>query len=237
MLLNIEARAPQSDPFLRQQAGDRLSAYFRARRFSHIEPLLRSIHRQKGSCSIIDVGGREEYWAPIRPVLDECNANILVVNLENTQPKPGRRFEFAFGDACDLSQFADGSFDLAHSNSLIEHVGRWENMQRCADEIRRVAGSYYVQTPYFWFPLEPHFRVPFFHWLPEQVRARIVMNFKVGYFNRAASLGQAMQNVQSAVLLDKLQMCTLFPDARVAFERVAGVPKSLMAIRKSSKPN
>jgi hypothetical protein len=127
--------------------------------------------------------------------------------------------------------YTTGQFDFAHSNSLIEHVGRWTDMKQCADEIRRVGKSYYVQTPYFWFPLEPHFRVPFFHWLPEQVRARLVMNFKVGYYNRAQSLDQALQDVQSACLLDRAQMQALFPDADVSFERAAGLPKSLMAIR------
>lgn len=219
------------DPFLQKQGNDKASAYFRRRRFAMIEPLLRQIHNEKGRCSVIDVGGREEYWSPVLPLLSECNVHITVVNLEKTQPKPGRHFDFAYGNACDLAQYADQGFDLVHSNSLIEHVGRWDDMKRCAGEMRRLAKRYYVQTPYFWFPLEPHFRVPFFHWMPEQVRARLVRNFQVGYFNRAQTLDQAMQNVQSAVLLDKLQMIELFPDATVRFERVAGLPKSLIAIR------
>lgn len=219
------------DPFLRKQAGDRASAYFRGRRFALIEQQIHRIHAEKGSCSIIDVGGREEYWAPALATLAQCNAHVTVVNLEKTQPQPGRLFDFAYADACNLAEYRDGQFDFVHSNSLIEHVGRWGDMKRCASEMRRIGKSYYVQTPYFWFPLEPHFRVPFFQWLPEQVRARLVMWFKLGYFNRATSLDQAMQNVQSACLVDKTQMTALFPDAAVSFERVAGVPKSLIAIR------
>jgi hypothetical protein len=219
------------DPFLQKQGKDKASAYFRRRRFAMIEPLLRQIYQEKGSCSVIDVGGREEYWAPVLPLLAECNVHITVVNLEKTQPKPGHHFDFAHGNACDMPHYPDQSFDLVHSNSLIEHVGRWDDMKRCAGEMRRLGKRYYVQTPYFWFPIEPHFRVPFFHWMPEQLRARLVKNFKVGYFNRAETLDQAMQNVQSAVLLDKLQMAELFPDSNVRFERVAGVPKSLIAIR------
>lgn len=220
------------DPFLQKQGQDKASAYFRRRRFALIEPIIRRIYEEKGSCSIIDVGGREEYWEPALPILEACKARVTIVNLEKTQPNSGRLFDFAYGDACNLSNYADQSFDLAHSNSLIEHVGRWDDMKRCAGEISRIAKRMYVQTPYFWFPIEPHFRVPFFHWLPEHIRARIVMNFKVGYFNRAASLDQAMQNVQSAYLLDKAQMRALFPAADVSFERVAGIPKSLIAIRR-----
>ncbi|MBX9926586.1 MAG: class I SAM-dependent methyltransferase [Hyphomicrobiaceae bacterium] len=156
---------------------------------------------------------------------------MTVVNLEKTQPKSGPLFDFAYGDACNLSDYADGSFDFAHSNSLIEHVGQWRQMRDCAGEIRRLATEYYVQTPYLWFPVEPHFRAPFFAWLPEQARARILMRFNLGYIGRAASLDQAMSDVQSINLLDLAQMRALFPDAEIKFERVAGLPKSMIATR------
>jgi hypothetical protein len=42
-----------------------------------------------------------------------------------------------------------------------------------------------------------------------------------------------MEHVQSAVLLDKRQFQTLFPDAEIRFERVLGLPKSMIATRKS----
>jgi hypothetical protein len=36
-----------------------------------------------------------------------------------------------------------------------------------ARETVQVGRSYYLQTPNFWFPLEPHYGVPFIHWLPD----------------------------------------------------------------------
>ena len=42
--------------------------------------------------------------------------------------------------------FADGEFPLAFSSSVIEHIPE-ELQQAFADEIRRVAKRYYVQTP------------------------------------------------------------------------------------------
>lgn len=222
-----------ADPFIQKQNSDHISAFFRGRRFKLIEEMIRQIHAHKGECRIIDVGGRAEYWAPALQTLRDCKARVTVVNLESTQPDPGPLFDFRYGNACAMPEWADKAFDMAHSNSLIEHVGNWGDMQRCAQEIRRVAPAYYVQTPYFGFPIEPHFRVPFFHWLPEQARARLVMNFQLGYFNRAQSLDQAMQNVQSACLLDKRQFSYLFDDAVISFERVAGIPKSLIARRQT----
>jgi len=223
------ARAP--DFFLQKQANDSWSNYFRGRRFALIEQKIRAIHQATGQCRIIDIGGRVEYWNPILPALNEVKAKITVVNLEKTQPKPGPMFDFAFGNACDLSAYADKSYDFAHSNSLIEHVGQWPQMQRCANEIRRVAKAYYVQTPYLWFPIEPHFRAPFYAWLPEQTRAKLLMKFDLGYIGKAATLDQAMSDVQSINLLDHGQMKSLFPDANVSFERVMGLPKSMIACR------
>jgi hypothetical protein len=221
-----------ADPFIRKQSRDSISSWFRSRRFGLIEQEIERIYRDRGHCRIIDVGGRPEYWQPALGTLRRCNGHVTVVNIESTQPKPEPLFDFCYGDACDLSQFSEGAFDLAHSNSLIEHLLTWENMTRCADEIRRVGRSYYVQTPYFWFPYEPHFRVPFFHWLPEQVRARLVMRFRLGYFNRAATFHKAMKNIESVCLVDKAQLSALLPDGDIGFERIAGVPKSLIAVRR-----
>jgi hypothetical protein len=76
------------DPFLQKQNADTFSAHFRRRRFSYIEPIIRRSHSDKGACSIIDVGGREEYWLPILATLAECNAKVTIVNFEKTNPSP-----------------------------------------------------------------------------------------------------------------------------------------------------
>lgn len=228
---NMEAVNTEADYAIQKQRKDSWSAYFRARRFRMIYPLLEAAHARKGRCSIVDIGGREEYWAPASEALEQFNCHVTLVNLERTMATTGARFSFACGDALDLSDIGTGTFDVAHSNSLIEHVGRWQDMVKCAQEIQRVADSYYVQTPYFWFPLEPHFRVPFYHWLPEQVRARLNTWSRLGYINKAQSYDEAMANVQSCCLLDATQMRALFPDADLQFERVLGLPKSIVMTR------
>ncbi len=114
---------------------------------------------------------------------------------------------------------------------MIEHVGSWANMSAMAGEVRRLAPRYYVQTPNFWFPLEPHFRTVGWHWLPEQVRCSLLMWRGFGFRQRAASVDEAMRSIQGCALINRRQMTALFPDARIVDERIYGVAKSLMAIR------
>jgi glutamate/tyrosine decarboxylase-like PLP-dependent enzyme len=105
-------------------------------------------------------------------------------------------------------------------------------MEAFAAETRRLAPAYYAQTPYFWFPVEPHFSAPFFHWRSEQSRARALMKSGHGWSAKAADMGEAMREVQDARLLDKAQFRFLFPDADYPDETVAGLVKSLIAIRR-----
>ena len=70
------------------------------------------------------------------------------------------------GDACALP-FADGAFDVVHSNAVIEHVGGRERQEAFVREAVRVGRRVFVTTPNRWFPIEVHTRLPLVHWLPE----------------------------------------------------------------------
>src|SRR5262249_16076640 len=142
------------------------------------------------------------------------NHDSLSCIAASTQPEQmdGIRDEnFVCGSATDVP-FADGAFDLVHSNSTIEHVAPWSRMLKAAAEIRRLANVYYVQTPNFWFPVEPHFRAPLFHFLPEQLRARLLTRVRFGIGKtRWATMSDAMLEVQDTRLLDRRQFAALFP--------------------------
>ncbi len=208
-----------------------LAARLRRARGRRVLDLIGRIAAEKGEVRIIDLGGEPGYWALFeREVLEAANVSITLVN-PTPQDAPDPMFRAVVGDACALSDYADRSFDLVHSNSVIEHVGDWPRMEAFAREVRRLAPLYYVQTPYFWFPIEPHFSEPFFHWRSEQTRARLLMKKSRGFSEKAATIGEAMRDVQHARLLDKAQFRYLFPDAEHIDEKIGGLTKSLIAIR------
>jgi hypothetical protein len=210
------------------------SSSFRLARFSHFVELVNSIPISDRPLRILDVGGVEAYWNDKRKLIARP-VEITCINLDSEPTvKPG--FASVRGNACHMPEFSDNSFDVIHSNSVIEHVGQWSSMMSMANEIRRIAPNYFVQTPYFWFPIEPHARTPFLHWLPESLKFRIVMARKCGpYWSKASTVDQAMGTIQSSSLLDKAMFSALFPDAAIVSERVMGITKSLMAVRGRAK--
>ena len=202
---------------------------FRARRLSaYVLPLITKVINERGHCSVLDVGGVESYW---RCVDFDDRITITLANLDSGLVAEPRRFKFVTADARNLSQFRDNSFDIVHSNSVIEHVGRWRDMKDMAGEVRRLAPIFYVQTPNFWFPIDPHTRVPLIHLAPINLRYRLHCKFSLGWYSRAGTFDEAMGFAEDAVMLDWGQMGELFPDAVLHRERVMGLTKSIIAIR------
>ena len=210
-----------------------LVSRFRRARARRIVDMITRIHAEKGAVRIIDLGGEANYWTLFdRAFLDASKVHITLVNPGGVdEVADAALFTIIDGDACHLPQYADHGFDMVHSNSVIEHVGDWTRMEAFASECRRLAPRYYVQTPYFWFPVEPHFSAPFFHWRSEQSRAKSLLKRPHGFSQKAADMGAAMRDVQHARLLDKAQFRFLYPDAAHVDEVVAGLTKSLIAVR------
>ena len=123
------------------------------------------------------------------------------------------------GDACDLAGYPDGSVDLVHSNSVIEHVGPWPRMAAMAGELMRVGRAGWVQTPAWEFPVEPHFRAPFLHWFARPMQARL-MSLSFDARVRRSGLDIRRRRVDSVNLLSRREVRALFPDRPLYVERV-----------------
>jgi len=216
---------------------DGMSARFRERRSQKLRDLISLTSQNKSEIRILDIGGVQGYWNRLGlDFLHQHNVSITLVNISSSSffkgDASGVRFDSITADACFLNMISDKEYDIAHSNSVVEHVGLWSNMKKFAGELRRVATNHYVQTPYFWFPIDPHYYgLPMFHWLPRPVRARALCTFPLATAGRLPNLDNAFSAVDNARLLDRWQFGYLFPESKIAFERIAGLPKSMVAIK------
>lgn len=210
-----------------------ISYRMRKRRFRIIDQLLHGIVAQKGEASVLDIGGRANYWSLMDPALRD-RVHITVLNLEaelGTEAPGGLQVAERTGNGCAMPEFADGSFDLAHSNSVIEHVGSLSAMADFARESVRVGRGYYHQTPNLWFPVEPHYGVPFVHWLPGPVRARLLHTRKLGYSSRIGDYTRALGTVDHTQIVNAFLMRKLFPGGELRKERFLLLPKSIICLR------
>lgn len=221
---------PHADPCLTLKPMKVDGNRFRRKRFGTFLSVVDRAGVSGRPVRILDIGGTASYWKAFEPLWEGRAFDITIINL-GVEPSDDGIYHLRPGNACSMPEYADGSFDVVHSNSVIEHVGRWPEMVAMAGEVRRIAPHYYLQTPNFWFPIEPHFRSALIHWLPEQTRAAMLMGRKRG-FRSAASFDEAIRQVQDINLLTMRQMAELFPDAELERERFAGIfTKSLIAKR------
>lgn len=112
---------------------------------------------------VLDVGCGRLGLRALEPDLDITGVDLI--------ERPGYPGPFVRADAASGLPFANDEFDLVYSSSVIEHVPP-ERRQAFAREIRRVGRGWFVQTPAFSFPIEPHALLPGAHWLPVGLRKR-----------------------------------------------------------------
>jgi ubiquinone/menaquinone biosynthesis C-methylase UbiE len=192
------------------------------------------VERLEGHLEILDIGGTQEFWN----LMTDGNPGDLRITLLNIEDQPvtSAQYVCAVGDARSMPQFANRSFDVVFSNSVIEHVGSYDDQRRMANEVMRVGKRYFVQTPNKRFPLEPHFLFPFFQYLPGAIRAQMVHRFDIGWYKRIPSLSKAREEVDSIQLLTRGKFADLFPGATIYEEKIAGLTKSFVAYRGWEQP-
>ena len=207
-----------------------LQRRFRARRMA----LLARTIGLSAEMRVLDVGGTIEIWrlAPVMPRVVLLNQAFWPHQIEGAAGA-------ILGDGTRLP-FADQSFDLVFSNSVIEHVGDREAQARFAAEISRVGKRFWLQTPNRHFPVEQHMWTPFVHWLPRSWQAAILKRFSVW---RMVTSHDACERefyvnhyLGSVRLLSATGLAALFPGARIERERFLGWTKSLIAWKGGDKP-
>jgi SAM-dependent methyltransferase len=159
---------------------------------------------------VLDVGCGALGLRALEPGLDVTGVDLV--------ERPGYPGPFVRADAAAGLPFADEEFDLVYCSSVIEHVPP-PRRAAFASEIRRVGRGWFVQTPAFCFPVEPHSLLPGAHWLPIALRRR---------YWRLGAAG-AWEEIS---LLRRAEVEALFGPA--VPERVGPLVKSWVCVRPAS---
>lgn len=204
-----------------------LGAKARMRRWDVFASIFPDIERMR----IVDLGGTVESWrrAPVQP------REVVVVNLLEPGDPDSPWLIPVLGDACEASDVlnrsgVDATFDLVFSNSLLEHVGGHANRVALAREVRALAPRHWVQTPYRYFPIEPHWVFPLMQFLPVAMRVRVARSWPLVH-SRPASSVEALEDVLWTELIGITELRSYFPESQVVMERMGGLVKSIVAVR------
>jgi trans-aconitate methyltransferase len=203
-LINAANQTAGSDNWVRQWRSQRMQQFLDA-----VNP--------PRNARIIDLGGTSWLWELI-----DHDFDLTLVNLHHPADTSPQKpcYHYVQGDATDLkSTFANQAFDVVFSNSVIEHVGDETRQRAFADEVKRLAPAYWVQTPSNHFPIEPHTHVPFYWQLPEFVKSQLKRSWR-------KELPEWTDMIEGTRVLTRQQMTDLFPEASLFIERKLGFEKS-----------
>jgi hypothetical protein len=196
-----------------------LSAELRRRRLVRFDAMVETLAVGERP-SVLDVGGTVRFWERL-DALERFDLTVLNLRPDRSAG-PGARLVTA--DASRLP-FADKSFAVAFSNSVIEHIGGAPEHRRMLAEMQRVAHAVFLQTPCRWFPIEPHFHFPFFGVLPLEVRAWLVEHLDLGHGGPVADRDEARARARSVQLLCRRDLRRYAPDLHLEYERFCAWPK------------
>lgn len=206
-----------ADPNERRSIG----TYLRAKRWQVFGQHFPDIARMR----VLDLGGTALHWetSPLRP------QSVVVLNL-TPYCSDVEWITAVQGDACAVPESIQRQeFDLVYSNSLIEHVGGHARRVAFAEQVRSLAPRHWVQTPYRYFPIEPHWLFPGLQFMPTNLRAKAI---QIWPLSPAKPRGRAaVTDVLEVELLSVTEMKYLFEDSIILREKVGGLTKSLIAVK------
>jgi len=205
--------------------GDSLASRRRARRWNWLQETFPHLDQM----TVLDLGGYPSTWtqAAIHP------KHVHVINIEDLSPEAPDWIKVDRGDACALPDHVLANrYDLVFSNSVLEHVGGHERRMRFAEAVHRHAPAHWVQTPYRYFPIEPHWIAPGMQFLPVRARVTVARTWPLAHV-KSTSVRDALDGVLWTELVDRTQMRYYFPDSKLRSERMFGLTKSLIAVKLS----
>lgn len=211
--------------------GQKGMAYkFREKRSALFKDFVEENFAGQAEITIVDFGGIEGFWKAVGlDYLREKNMKITLVNLSEYEIENKDIFVSIASDARYYT--AETKFDICFSNSCIEHVGQMQDMISFRDAVQNVAKTYFIQTPSYHFPIEPHFVSVGWHWLPKTLRVFLIKRMSIGHFDQGKDVLDSYVIIESCYLLSRKIFKALFFDGRIENEKLLFLTKSFIAIR------
>lgn len=204
------------------------SSEFRKKRFEFFKEYCSKLPKP---IKILDIGGSDYYWKS-PGFNDEENYTIEIMNLEDQDTDNFKNISFIKKDVRDMNNIKDSEYDLVYSNSLIEHLNTFEEQKKLASEIMRIGKNYFIQTPNFYFPVESHFLLPFFQFLSDDMKTKLVSNFNLGWFEKQTDIVKARELATSVRLLTEKELKEIFPGCEIYKEKYFSFNKSFIAFNR-----
>jgi hypothetical protein len=216
----------------------RLRTYTRSNRKLKFQRFLAALPERRSPLRIIDIGGTAAFWMNWWGMTEADDTHITLVNDHvqdsNDSDVPDVPFLESWRiDALRLSKADLAQFDVAFSNSCIEHLVSWDDQVRLARWIAESGKAYFVQVPNKYAPIDPHYPrpyVPFFACYPKPVQRRLLTISALGSGGRQ-TMASAAEVLKYYNPLGFNDMRRLFPDAEISVEKPFGVPMSILAQR------
>lgn len=176
---------------------------------------------------ILDLGGSDYHWRN-SDFKDNKSFHITLINTEVQNIKDFRNISFIKRDVRDLTFFDDKEYDVVYSNSMFEHLNKFEEQKKIAGEVIRIGKHYFIQTPNYYFPVEPHFLFPFFQFLSDDLKTKLVSKYSQGWYNKQTDESKARRLATSIRLLKKNEIMRIFPGSKIYSEKYFFLNKSFI---------
>jgi SAM-dependent methyltransferase len=182
---------------------------------------------------LLDIGGYPFNWYRRGGLVKRVDTLNLTLQPMDHIPDAAPEIYTLQGDARQLAM-DDQSYDIVFSNSVIEHVGDFQDQIKFAREARRVGKRLWIQTPARSCPIEPHYLGPFIHWFPKSWHVPLARWASIRGLTKSASFEELSDIACNTRLLNKHEFESLFPDCDIVTEKLLFIfPKSYIAIRKN----
>lgn len=161
------------------------NAELRKKKGMKIASILREVLQGEKIGVVLDIGCSNALV--LDTVVDEIDPGFAVGIDMDTEvaPKPTLKRTMVIGDAMALP-FAADSVDVVICNHTYEHVPNPHQMFAEISRVLKPKGIVYFSAMNARWPIEPHYHLPFIHWLPKNM-AKVVMGylgFPSGYLEK-----------------------------------------------------